>query len=330
MNDQSYLLNQPTLLTSQSYISSAEPASGRWPEGSLDGPTIDLFGAPRFLASRSRSPAKTSEPMITGICGPTFFASSVPAGPLQSWESRLRARLAMLGSTECALTWKAKAMPSGRLKSRLVPSTRPIEDSGTSGSQWPTPTNSQQNIHGAAPETRVRPNGKCLADTIYTAQWPTPTVADIEGGRKTRSGERSDEMLLNGLMTSQWSTLRASDGEKGGPNMSFGAGGTPLSSQMAQSTWCTPKARDWKDSTGMAMKAVNPDGSERDRMDRLPSQMIHSGPTPSGSGAPTEKCGAPNPVFACWLMGWPDELTSGALQAIASFRKSPRKSSARS
>lgn len=28
---------------------------------------------------------------------------------------------------------------------------------------------------------------------------PTPSVADVEGGRKHRSGERSDELLLNGI-----------------------------------------------------------------------------------------------------------------------------------
>lgn len=28
---------------------------------------------------------------------------------------------------------------------------------------------------------------------------PTPSVADVEGGRKSRSGERGDELLLNGL-----------------------------------------------------------------------------------------------------------------------------------
>ena len=128
------------------------------------------------------------------------------------------------------------------------------------------------------------------------AMWPTPTVADIEGGRKTRSGSRGDEMLLNGLMAN----------------------------------WITPSARDWKDSPGMSTTGTNPDGSTRERIDMLPRQMAHFGETPTGSNAPTEKPGAPNPVFACWLMGWPEELTSGALRAIQSFRSSRRRPSRRS
>jgi DNA (cytosine-5)-methyltransferase 1 len=32
---------------------------------------------------------------------------------------------------------------------------------------------------------------------------PTPSVADVEGGRKARSGDRSDELLLNGIAAEQ-------------------------------------------------------------------------------------------------------------------------------
>lgn len=50
-----------------------------------------------------------------------------------------------------------------------------------------------------------------------------------------------------------------------------------------------------------------------------------NGPTPNGSFATTEKRGAPNPVFAFWLMGFPDEWISGALAAMQSYRKPRRK-----
>ena len=61
--------------------------------------------------------------MIQGICGRTFIASSVPAGPLSSWESRLRERLAMVGSTESALIWREKVTPANQLLYQLVPLT---------------------------------------------------------------------------------------------------------------------------------------------------------------------------------------------------------------
>jgi hypothetical protein len=109
-------------------------------------------------------------------------------------------------------------------------------------------------------------------------------------------------MLLSGLMReadkANWSTPRASDGEKGGPNMSFGAGGQPLPAQMHQAIM------------GAGTAAI--------------------GPAPTGSPATTAKRGAPNPVFAFWLMGFPDEWTSGAWEAMQLFRLKPQKSSRRS
>jgi hypothetical protein len=50
-----------------------------------------------------------------------------------------------------------------------------------------------------------------------------------------------------------------------------------------------------------------------------------TGQTPNGSSATTAKRGAPNPVFAFWLMGFPAEWISGALAAMQSYRKPRRK-----
>lgn len=46
---------------------------------------------------------------------------------------------------------------------------------------------------------------------------PTPSVADADGGHKSRSGARGGEMLLNGLV-SLFPTPRASDADHAGPN----------------------------------------------------------------------------------------------------------------
>jgi hypothetical protein len=230
-------------------ISSLEPVSGKLPDAWLDGRTEDLFGPPPVPASPSRSPAGEPEQMTRGICGLTYFASPVPSGPLASWENRLRERLAMIGSAECALIWKAKAMPSGRLKSRLVPATRHTNGPATGGSLW------------------------------------TTVSATDAAGRSNR----------------------------------YAQGGNPLTMQMTQAWWATPMAREWRSDHG---KLYGTKGGS------IARQMLEaSGWKPPGSGAPTGKHGAPNPIFACWLMGWPEELTSGVLQAIALFRKSRRKSS---
>ena len=235
----------PTSGASNAAIGSPAPAAGKSPVGKRAGK--DRSGPPRAHASRSPSPEKDEGSWTNGTCGRTYFPSSPLADLGSSWANRLALRLAAVGSTECDLIWKRSAMPSGASIFQLRPSTRRTDATGSTGSQW-----------------------------------PTPTVADVTGGRKTRSGERNDEMLLNGLMGS-WSTPRASDGQKGGPNMNFGAGGTPLPSQMNQT---------------------------------------RSGPTPNGSTAPTEKRGVPNADFACWLMGWPDALICGAWRGIRSVSRS--------
>lgn len=63
---------------------------------------------------------------------------------------------------------------------------------------------------------------------------------------------------------------------------------------------------------------------------RAPGATEPIGPEPSGSSATTARRGAPNPLFACWLMGFPDEWISGALRAMESLRGRRRKSSPRS
>lgn len=43
------------------------------------------------------------------------------------------------------------------------------------------------------------------------------------------------------------------------------------------SGWTTASARDWKDTAGMECEAVNPDGTERSRIDQLPRQAAQCG-----------------------------------------------------
>jgi len=71
----------------------------------------------------------------------------------------------------------------------------------------------------------------------------------------------------------------------------------------------------------MATKGINPDGSERDRLDQLPRQAFafQTGPTPSPTVGPTEPSGSSqpqpsrglNPRFALWLMGFPTDWLDG-------------------
>ena len=123
-----------------------------------------------------------------------------------------------------------------------------------------------------------------------------------------------------------------------GPPIYALRGSVPRISGNASGSWATPTARDWKDTLGMSLTWTNPDGSVRNRTDRLMSQIILSQwPTPvtsesthcyggwnkdgsrniilkltgtakllsveTVSTAPSQL----NPRFSLWLMGFPIE-----------------------
>lgn len=122
----------------RSATSSQESEAGPLQLDLLGGPAIKRSGREARPAGRSSSPAREKARMTIGNRGPTFSDSSAPAGPLCSWESRLRQRLAGHSSMECWLTWKASTTPAGRSLSRPVPSTPP--PARPPYGFWPTPT----------------------------------------------------------------------------------------------------------------------------------------------------------------------------------------------
>ena len=86
--------------------------------------------------------------------------------------------------------------------------------------------------------------------------------------------------------------------------------------------WPTPTTRDWKGTAGMATTGINPDGSERSRLDRVgPVAQLAGWPTPM-AGTPAQKgyseagntdysrkvaalCGAEVAGHGMNLTGWP-------------------------
>ena len=62
----------------------------------------------------------------------------------------------------------------------------------------------------------------------------------------------------------------------------------------------TPTSRDWKDTPGMALESVNPDGSRRDRTELLPRRIYSQIPE-----AERKSSGQLNPTWVEWLMGYP-------------------------
>lgn len=286
---------------------------------SVDGPTqldwLDILmignsGQAVNHASPTVLQGKASEKPTNVISDRMSTASSLHEDRVSTWENRLRLRLARIGSTECTLTWKASATPAGRLLFRLVPSMRPI-------------------------------------DEIVCGLWPTPQVADVNLSRMPDTKAYSERWLA-----------RKNSGSNLAPYVQAYYHGR-------LSMWTTPSARDWKDSAGMATTGTNPDGSMRSRLDQLPrqaalyptprsadgeknvrsldgtlreierkgspqdtcqaAQITQAGQVQSGQLEQTEKPGALNPAFVCWLMGFPPEWESCAPTATPSSRKSRQK-----
>ena len=227
--------------------------------------------------------------------------------PLAKWEARLKERLANLGSTESELIWSQSVTPSGHLISRLVPSTRRTSETGSIGSPWPTPMMTDYLergymvshgreylcLPGAMDPSRMGP--------IARSQWPTPNTPS--GGRTMTQEEAITQR-------------KRTDGSKAQLNLENAM------AHLAQSQWATPTQRDWR--SGEASEAT----MERNARP-LNERMAHFGPAPNGSGAPMAKRGerlVPNPNFAMWIMGFPEDLRNTILQTCSSL---PSKAGAR-
>ncbi len=331
------MFNPQTSPDTGNAISSPASPGGPLQLDLLGGPTTASSGPAAPRASRSPSRVKEKPRMTIGTCGPTSFASSVPDGPLSSWESRLRRRLARTGSTECLLTWKQRTTPAGRSLSQLVPSTRPI--AGIDSGLWPTPMahearlgyqrrrgdtqGSQESLttvvvnvsladkgvrstEGAIREAQ-RNHGPDLAAVTAAALWPTPNASGFEAKDPERLQQRRKE-------------CKDRTGNGNGFGLTLGQLICLEKAHAASvSLYPTPRASANENRT----TKIPP--SQLDGRHGLYLSSVAIGMEPAGSSATTENSGALNPAFVCWLMGFPAAWDACAPTAMPSSRKSRRK-----
>ena len=237
------------------------------------------------------------------------------------------------GHTPSADVASQTTPPSGQDHPHASLSARQAEEAGLlmSGTYGPTSTTSSASAAlNASLVSRLRQRTDLLGSTLYRLTWKertTPSQRSISALRAwapptSGSASFSPPTILD-LVCKGWTTPTAHDvtprgkGQKKKHGTKHGCADLNADAQLAG--WPTAAARDWKDGPGMATKAVNPDGSIRDRTDQLPRKAQLAGwptarssdgaknvRTAEGSEREIARKGSPQDMNqAAHLAGWP-------------------------
>jgi hypothetical protein len=316
------------------------------------GPIIERFGLGAVLANLSPRRAAASGLLTIGTSGPSGGISSRSAALQSSLESRLRQLLT--GSDLCEVTWKPWATPWGACLSK--PRARVRTTFGTGIGTWPTARASPNENRNTKPApSHGKSHGQTLAG--LAAVWPTTTTRDhkdgsftpnvpINGllGRTVWSTPRSSDgghsgpnqrdskgnfALAGEAAHAMWasprscSAMAANITAAAAAAKAFAGKHHPnLETQVTISTYPTPSASGFEAKDPQRLLERRQECKERTHNGNgfgLTLGQFATLESSSGSSAPTEKRGALNPEFVCWLMGFPAAWVSCGVSAMRSI-----------
>ena len=287
----------------------SSPASvvGRSPSDSQTGQTTGRSGLHLSRASLGAAAESGGAPLTKGISGRFSTSASASAALSAFLASKLKERLASVGSMEYKQTWKRKVTPAGRWYWAHTASARRTGDSGYSGPQEPAAlaTPNAMDSTRATPETdadklaRGANPGQSLLDQATLAGWPTASSRDW----KDTPGMATTGINPDGSERSRTDML---------PRVAAQVSG-----------WATPAAQDQK---WRATPNSNKLRRTKNKQLGLEAQAVENiGTDTNSSTSPTVAKGALNPALSRWLQGYPVAWCQAAIRAWRTLKRRPKR-----